>query len=49
MSTHPAAADYLKRLDFPEGYQLLYCIAFGYPDEAPAAKPRKTEKIRFID
>lgn len=49
MSTHPAAADYLKRLDFPEGYQLLYCIAFGHPDEAPAAKPRKTEKIRFID
>ncbi len=49
MATHPAAAEYLKRLDFPEGYQLLYCIAFGHPDEAPAAKPRKAEKIRYID
>lgn len=49
MNTHPAAAEYLKRLNIPEGYQLLYCIAFGYPDEAPAAKPRKAEKIQFID
>lgn len=45
----PAAADYLKRLEFSEGYELLYAIAFGYPDETPAAKPRKTEKVRFID
>lgn len=49
MNDTPEAAEYLKKLDFPEGYQLLYCIAFGYPDEAPAAKPRKAEKIRFID
>ena len=33
----PAAAEYLKKLGFSEGYELLYCIAFGYPDEAPAA------------
>lgn len=45
----PAAADYLKRLEFSEGYELLYAIAFGYPDETPAAKPRKAEKVRFID
>lgn len=45
----PAAADYLKRLEFSEAYELLYAIAFGYPDETPAAKPRKTEKVRFID
>ena len=38
-----------KRLDIPEGYELLYCIAFGYPDETPAAKPRNAEKIKFID
>lgn len=43
------AAEYLKKLDFSEGYQLLYAIAFGYPDESPAAKPRKTEKIRYIE
>ena len=45
----PEAAEYLKKLNFSEGYELLYCIAFGYPDEAPAAKPRKAEKVRFID
>ena len=39
LTTSPAAAEYLKKLDIPEGYQLLYCIAFGYPDETPAAKP----------
>ena len=33
----------------PTRYQLLYCIAFGYPDETPSAKPRNAEKIRFID
>ena len=45
----PEAADYLKRLDIPEGYELLYCIAFGYPDETPAAKPRDEQKIKFIE
>ena len=43
------AAEYMKKLDFSEGYELLYCIAFGYPAEAPAAKPRIREKVRFID
>ena len=49
MTSTPEAAEYLKKLDIPEGYQLLYCIAFGYPDETPAAKPRNAEKIKFID
>ncbi|RGM49905.1 MULTISPECIES: nitroreductase family protein [Bacteroides] len=49
LTTSPAAAEYLKKLDIPEGYQLLYCIAFGYPDETPAAKPRNAAKIKFID
>lgn len=49
MTSNPAATEYLKRLDFPEGYQLLYCIAFGYPDEAPEAKPRNATKIKYID
>ena len=34
----PEAADYLKRLGFSEGYELLYCIGFGYPAESPAAR-----------
>lgn len=45
----PEAADYLKKLNFSEGYELLYCISFGYPDEAPAAKPRNAGKVQFID
>lgn len=45
----PEAAEYLKKLNFSEGYELLYCIAFGYPDETPAAKPRNAEKVQFID
>lgn len=49
MTSTPAAAEYLKRLALPEGYQLLYCIAFGYPDETPVAKPRIKEKVRFIE
>ena len=45
----PAAAEYLKQLGFSEGYELLYCIAFGYPDEAPAAKPRDLTRIKFVE
>ena len=49
INSTPDAAEYLKKLEIPEGYELLYCIAFGYPDETPAAKPRNAEKIKFID
>ncbi len=45
----PAAAEYMKQLGFSEGYELLYAIAFGYPDETPAAKPRDTSKVKFVD
>lgn len=49
MTNTPEASEYLKRLEIPEGYELLYCIAFGYPDETPAAKPRDNEKIKFVE
>lgn len=49
MKTDPGAAEYLKRLNIPEGYDLLYCIAFGYPDESPAAKPRDVSKVMFVE
>lgn len=45
----PEAESLLKRLELPENYNLLYAISIGYPDESPAAKPRNTEKIKFID
>lgn len=41
--------DFLKKLDFSEGYELLFAIAFGYPDESPAAKPRDESKVRFVE
>ena len=44
----PEAAEYLQKLGFSEGYELLYCIGFGYPDEAPAAKPREAAKVKFV-
>ena len=44
----PAAAEYMKKLGFSEGYELLYAIAFGYPDEMPAAKPREVSKVKFV-
>lgn len=45
----PEAAEYLKKLNFSEGYELLYCIGFGYPAETPAAKDRDASKIQFVD
>lgn len=45
----PEAAEYLQKLGFSEGYELLYCIGFGYPDEAPAAKPREAAKVKFME
>lgn len=45
----PAAAEYMKKLGFSEGYELLYAIAFGYPDETPSAKPRELSKVKFVD
>ncbi len=44
----PEAADYLKALQFSEGYEVQYIIAAGYPDEQPQAKPRNKEIIKFI-
>ncbi|MBR3029271.1 MAG: nitroreductase [Bacteroidales bacterium] len=44
-----AGAEYLKKLEFSEGYEILYAIAFGYPDETPDAKPRDWGKVKFLD
>lgn len=39
----------LDMLGFSEGYEFCLCVGLGYPDEAPAAKPRKMEKVKYID
>ena len=41
--------DLFKKLEIPETHKILYAIALGYPDEAPAAKPRDMGRIKFID
>jgi nitroreductase len=49
MKTSEAAASYVQRLQLSEGYELLYAIAVGYPDEAPDAKPRDAAKVKFVE
>lgn len=49
MKESEACAPLIEKMGFSEGYNLLYCIVMGYPDESPAAKPRKTEKIRYVE
>jgi nitroreductase len=49
MKESEAAAPYLQRLGLSEGYELLYAIAVGYPDESPEAKPRDTSKVLFVE
>lgn len=45
----PAAADFVKKLQLPEGYSLLFAIALGYPDESPEARPRDESKVMYIE
>lgn len=49
MKKSAEATPYVERLKLPEDYQLLYAIAVGYPDETPDAKPRKAEKVLFVE
>lgn len=44
----PEAKPYLQRLNLPEGYEIAYMIAVGYPDEQPQAKPRDMGKVEYI-
>lgn len=48
LSGSEAFAPWLKRLNLPEGYELVYILAIGYPDESPAAKPRDKAKIEVV-
>jgi len=43
------AEEILNSLEFPEGYEVMYGICLGYKDELPAAKPRETGKVKYID
>ncbi len=43
------APEAIAKLNFSEGYAPLLCIGMGYPDEAPAAKPRDMGKVKFVE
>lgn len=43
-----SAKPYLEKLQIPDGYEIAYMIAVGYPDEQPEAKPRDMDKILYI-
>lgn len=45
----PSAKPFLDRMAFSEGYELLYCIGLGYPNETPEAKPRTMDKIKYME
>lgn len=49
MLEDPDARPYLDKLNFSEGYKLLYAIGFGYPDETPQAKPRRLDVVQYVD
>jgi nitroreductase len=39
----------LKEIGIPEGYELVAPLIFGYPAEAPAAKPREVKLLKWIE
>ncbi|MCQ2374741.1 MAG: nitroreductase family protein [Salinivirgaceae bacterium] len=49
MKESKLCAPLIAKLGFSQGYNLLYSIALGYANESPNAKPRKTEKIKYVD
>ena len=49
MTSSASAKPYLDKLGFTPGYKLRYFLAVGYPDEAPAAKPRDLGKIKVVE
>ena len=40
---------FIEKLNFSEGYKLLYMIGVGYPDETPEVRERDLTKIQFVD
>lgn len=36
-------------LGFSEGYEPLLCVGIGYADEAPEARPRNREVIKYVE
>lgn len=45
---HESGKDILNRLKLPEGVRPFMCIALGYPDQTPDARPRNFDVIDWI-
>ncbi|MDR2684070.1 MAG: nitroreductase [Prevotellaceae bacterium] len=44
-----AARKIIEKLQFPDGYEVIYSIALGHPNESPDAKPRDKSKVLIIE
>ena len=44
-----ACAGYVAKLGFSAGYNLLYSIVLGYPEENPGARGRREDMIRYVE
>ena len=42
-------SDIIKKLNFPENYELILTIVFGYADENPDAKERNRNVVNWIE
>lgn len=49
LTDNDACRPVLEKLGFSAGYELCLCVGFGYSDEAPAAKSRNPEKVKFVE
>ena len=49
MKESESCAPLIQKLGFSAGYNLLYCIAMGYPNETPDARPRKEDMIKYVE
>ncbi len=49
LNTTDDCKPYLDQLQLPDGYEVCYILAVGYPDESPEAKPRDAAKVQFVD
>lgn len=48
MKASESCSEYIEKLGFGKGYNLLIAIAIGYPNESPAARPRKDNMVKYV-
>ena len=49
MKESESCAPLIQKMGFSAGYNLLYCISMGYPNENPDARPRKEDMIKYVE